>query len=109
MGDPYASQDENAVATNNGTQPVCSKCKQPGHKRPTNKLCAFYRPRVLGADASTTTGTTEDDSKDAIELDLMDDVGFDGDDEFFDSFEEEPLLDGPEDDEDGPGELSAIL
>ena len=87
---------------------ICSKCNQPGHARPTNKLCKYYKPRK-NKRATAKDGTTDDDSdkdaqllQDAKEQDLMDSMPFidnDSDDEFFDSFDNEDDMDDDDDDD----------
>jgi len=69
----------------------CSKCKEVGHKRPTNKLCKHYKPSKHKEQA-TPEELQAQLERNAKEQDSMGSLPFiDGDDEFFDSFE------GPDD------------
>ena len=95
------------VATAVDVTARCTKCKEHGHKRPTNKLCKHYKPRkgnkkdvvdgVVDDDTAPKQTTAQEDQleRDAGEQDLMDAMPFlDGDDEFFDLFEDEDEMDG---------------
>jgi len=68
---------------------TCSKCKETGHKRSTNKLCKCYTPPKRKSTTATAEETQAQLERDAREQDVMDSLPFvDGDDEFFDSFED---------------------
>ena len=79
---------EDAVAPPHDTNIRCSACGEAGHKMRTNKKCRFYRS-IRGASATKPAAIIDED-RDAVEQDLMDEVGFEeSDDEFFDTIEDE--------------------
>ena len=90
-----------AVAATRGTA-ACSSCGKTTHKRRTNKLCQFYMP------PATRDNINPSAHQDAEEQGLLDEVGFDAeDDEFFDAFElENDLCD---DDGEGDPVVRAII
>lgn len=53
-----------------GKQPVCSKCKQVGHWRPTNKLCPFYMPRNSKSKEATVDTRKGDNQEGSVEPEI---------------------------------------
>jgi len=41
----YDVEEQKETEPHSDPSKTCSRCKQPGHLRPTNKLCQFYAPR----------------------------------------------------------------
>jgi len=71
----------------------CGSCKEFGHKSARNKMCKNFKPRKRRQQSKTNDDTAEQLRRDAAEQDLMDAIPFiDGEDEFFDSFDNEDEL-----------------
>ena len=72
-----------------GKKTSCSACGETTHKRRTNRLCKFYTPPTSRDNTRKNADPIDQANQDAEEQGLLDEVGFDADDdEFFDAFEE---------------------